>query len=485
MQGVKAAVANEIFGDNSGERLSAEDIEIIFGDDNAIDENKIFCYMGNVNGGLDFANFYLQSDGADTFFSNVIISNTEINLYYGMEKAQAVFDVVLTVQNSLQINYDVAREVHNIVTVTFTADVKIQSELAVTVMADISRQIVRACRLNLDVVFMEAFHDVELCADVLRSLVTTWTLYPIDFDTYWQPQSAFRKLLAAENEVELTPTYTPPNVIPAAQNNGDIQSIELKFSEQQITDVLKFTTTTPFNVLDPILGRYFDFICNMRVESVQKQGALYSVVCCSNIDDMLFTPLNYDLPSITYGHWYNERTVIPRQICPLASQHVAKIAEALNLQPVMQFQDFYSTVEFGENAESGASYNDIIRDVFGWSSRVPTELINVFIRHNYLYVIQRGFESRVIDITNAPHTTPIVSHELVRMFYKRSKWSDSEVREKKTRRKPEPLPDTIDYPADSGSGGTSGNSENQWVNASKVTVQSSDGITVTTYQKAA
>ena len=279
----------------------------------------------------------------------------------------------------------------------------------------------------------------------------------------------------------MTPTYTPPNVIPAAQNNGDIQSIELKFSEQQITDVLKFTTTTPFKIHDDILGRYFDFICNMRAENVRKQGALYSVVCSSNIDEVLYTPLNYNLPSISYVYWYNEQKIIPRQICPLASQHVAKIAEAMNLQTVMQFQDFYSTVEFGENAENGASYNDIIRDIFGWSSRVPTELINVFIRNNILYVIQRGFEARVIDITNSPHSTPTYDYEIVRMFYKRSKWSDTEIREKKTRRKPEPLPDTIDYPADSGSGGTSGNSENQWVNTSSVTVQSTDGITVTIY----
>ena len=479
---LKATVAEEIFSDNTGDRLSAEDIEIIFGNDIAIDENKIFTYIGNVNNGLDFANFYLQSDGAGTFFSNVIISNALIDLYEGMTKAAFSLDVERILRNSLQVSYDVAREVHNITTVEFTADVKIQSELAVTMTADISRQIVRACELNLDVAFLEAFHDIDFTVDVRRSIIDAFTLYPIDFDGNWQAEPVLRypkkRLLADTQDYAPTPIFTPPNIIPAAQNTGDIQSIEVKISEQQITDVVKFTTITPFTILADVLGRYLDFVCKMRVESVQKQGSLYSVICCSNIDELLYTPLNYELPSITYGYWYNERTIIPRQICPLASQHVSKIAEALNLQTVMQFQDFYSTVEFGANAESGASYNDIIRDIFGWTSRVPTELINVFIRDNVLYVIQRGFESRVIDITHTPHTQPAITHELVRMFYKRSKWSDTEVREKRTRRKPEPLPDTIEYPDDSG-GSSSGDS--QWVNASKVTVESSDGTTVTTY----
>ena len=483
---LKTAVAEEIFGNDTGATLSAEDIEIIFGDDKAIDENKIFTYVGNVNDGLDFANFYLQSAGAGTFFSNVIISNAEFDLYYGMAQVHANFAVARKILNRVQVTFAVSREVHNIVAVTFTADVKFQTSLPVSLVIDTLRKVVRSCQLNADVAFLEAFHDVTFLVDVRRSILAEFVLYPLNFEDYWQPQQTMlrgaKKLLAAE--VDLTPTYTPPNIIPAAQNNGDIQSIELKFSEQQITDVLKFTTTTPFEVLADVLGRYFDFICNMRVESVQLQGSLYSVVCCSNIDELLYTPLNYDLPSITYGIWYNKRVVIPAVICPTASQHVNKIAAALNLQTVMQFQDFYSTVEFGESAENGASYNDIIRDIFGWSSRVPTDLINVFIRNGVLYVIQRGFESRVIDISDAPKSRPTFSHELVRMFYKRSKWSDTEVQEKRTRRRPTNVNDSNDSDSDD-SGSSDFESDNdvatQWVAASSIKVDSADGTTITTY----
>lgn len=50
-----------------------------------VDGNLIYTYTGNVNKGADFADIYLQSDGAGTFFSNVIISSGQIgfseNLY--------------------------------------------------------------------------------------------------------------------------------------------------------------------------------------------------------------------------------------------------------------------------------------------------------------------------------------------------------------------------------------------------------------------
>lgn len=45
-----------------------------------VDGTLIYRYTGDVNHGQDFADIYLQSDGAGTFFSNIIISNEEIAL---------------------------------------------------------------------------------------------------------------------------------------------------------------------------------------------------------------------------------------------------------------------------------------------------------------------------------------------------------------------------------------------------------------------
>ena len=45
-----------------------------------VDGTKLYTYTGDVNHGSDFEDIYLQSDGAGTFFSNVIISNAQIAL---------------------------------------------------------------------------------------------------------------------------------------------------------------------------------------------------------------------------------------------------------------------------------------------------------------------------------------------------------------------------------------------------------------------
>lgn len=45
-----------------------------------IDGDRLYTYNGNVDNGSDFADIYLQSDGSGTFFSNVIISNAQIDI---------------------------------------------------------------------------------------------------------------------------------------------------------------------------------------------------------------------------------------------------------------------------------------------------------------------------------------------------------------------------------------------------------------------
>lgn len=42
------------------------------------DEGFLYAYTGEVNNGTNFSNLYLQSDGAGTFFSNVVISNSPL-----------------------------------------------------------------------------------------------------------------------------------------------------------------------------------------------------------------------------------------------------------------------------------------------------------------------------------------------------------------------------------------------------------------------
>ena len=79
-----------------------------------VDGIKIYTYTGDVNHGEDFADIYLQSDGSGTFFSNVIISNTEIGLNDGYHKIS--FDVERKLSNEIEVTADVERNlIHSII----------------------------------------------------------------------------------------------------------------------------------------------------------------------------------------------------------------------------------------------------------------------------------------------------------------------------------------------------------------------------------
>ena len=229
-----------------------------------------------------------------------------------------------------------------------------------------------------------------------------------------------------------------------AQNTEGLQSFEITLSEQQLTDQVRIVGTSAIGATDimtPVQHHYLDYICDMRVEKVQQTGILFSCDCCSNIDDLLYTQIDYKIPPNT--EWYTQSTVIEKEPeYPAASEHVEKIASALNLQPVMQFDNFLSTVIMDE--KGGSTYNDLIRDIFGWSSRIPTQLINIYIRDGKLYVIQRGKESKTVDLSDADKTTTTFTRELVRMTYGSTPWSKTETREVKVSKPDNPSDDSGD-----------------------------------------
>lgn len=65
-----------------------------------VDGAKIYTYTGNVNNGEDFADIYLQSDGSGTLFSNVIISNAQIDLAEGHHRD--TYDAEILIYNGLR-----------------------------------------------------------------------------------------------------------------------------------------------------------------------------------------------------------------------------------------------------------------------------------------------------------------------------------------------------------------------------------------------
>ena len=284
--------------------------------------------------------------------------------------------------------------------------------------ADILRALSCSFEGEFDIAILSVL-TVKVLTDVLRNIIAQVNLF------------------ARQKEEPFNPDIPLPEPIELPVDTKGIRDFEVTIAEQQISDQVRFTAVTPYDVQQEISGQYLDYKYNMVVERVQQQGILHSCECFSNINDLLYTQLNYTLPATTTWHKIDgeqiggsQQTVEIQTVYPTASTHAKNIAKAIGLEFEDEdalFADFLSTVLMDE--KGGVTYNDLIRDIFGWSSRVPTMLINCLIREGHLRIIQRGKENNSIDITDAKHTEPVITREIVRTSYGSSVESTTTINE--------------------------------------------------------
>ena len=377
-----------------------------------IDGNFIYRYTGDVNHGEDFEDIYLQSDGAGTFFSNVLISNAEIDLGEGYQIFH--FDSERRISKHFDFFCDVERRVKNIINVLFNADVLIQDVLPATLAADTERRVQRPFELDLDVEILEVF-PVEFLLDVARNILAKIKLMDTDTSQYFSGDTS-------------EPVVIPSQIIPfAPDDSSTLQSLEISLSEQQLTDQVNFVTTAPFEIMQQFGGQYLDYQNQMRVETIRQDGILYSCSCCSDIDELLYTQFNYALNSGFVAFVPDYSTMTLRILPPYeetsetiirkgkASAHLQKIAALLGASEVIcNFDDFVSTMN---ERQSDVTYQDLISQLFGWTSRLPQKMINTFLRNGKLYAIQRGREEHVLDLSQADCSYPIYERRLIRTMW--------------------------------------------------------------------
>lgn len=239
------------------------------------------------------------------------------------------------------------------------------------------------------------------------------------------------------HKVILSPTENIGDVPDTTSDTTTIQSFEIQIAEQQLTDIVNCITVEPINIMEQVRGQYLDYKYDLRVESLQQRGILYSCTCCSDIDELLYQQIEYSIPPNEQWHWADGSPEItgdpnsvykkPEDDIPKAraSKHVSFIAAVLGKQPIMRFNDFVSTVDVDAG---GSTYNDLIRNIFGWTSRIPHKMINCYLRDDKLFVIQRGYEANQLDLTNADIDIVSVDREIVRTIWGSSVWSKTETR---------------------------------------------------------
>lgn len=336
---------------------------------------KLYSYTGNVNDGKEFQNFYLQSDGASTTFSNVIISSGKISTNENTTLPLDVsFDTKLRVILPFDFlkNFDAQRKIIAPLDVVFDAGRKVAS--TVEVGGETVRRVLRTL-----------ISDCDTCRKVPHKLIIS----------------------PAENLV----------VNPAVDNSTGIESFSLELSEQQLWDNLTFATINPVDIMNQIVGQILDYNFDLRVESFSQEGILKRCICCSDIDQLLYTQISYKLPKDKYnGGLYvtdkeTGKTTQVEKPNVSATIFATRIAEIMGKVPVILFDGFTSTVD---TEQGGVTYQDLISEIFGWTSRIPHKLINVFIRNNFLYFIQRGHEQLSFDISSAQISVPVIRKAIVR-----------------------------------------------------------------------
>lgn len=144
-----------------------------------IDGNFIYRYTGNVNKGEDFANIYLQSDGAGTFFSNVIISNAPIALD----------------ENAFSVIYDIAIKPEIYISWIPTGQVHLKPSILATYIpapektsADTSRNVSKSESISADSI-RHVTKSENNSADLLRTVIDSETSSADSLRKVYQPEN--------------------------------------------------------------------------------------------------------------------------------------------------------------------------------------------------------------------------------------------------------------------------------------------------------
>ena len=385
-----------------------------------VDDVFIYQYEGDVNHGELFEDLYLQSDGSGTFFSNVIISNSEIDFCEGFQIFSA--DVERRVSNAVEVSFDVQRKVNNVFDLALFADVMIKDVLSLTLSADIERRTTLSFELDCDLELLDVI-SVEFLADIKRAVPAKLVLFPTDTSKYFSGDSQSSSIGGGQSS---TPVVIPPlEDIPSPINNTEgLQSLEIVLAEQQVSPQYNFTGIRKHNILDVIAGNYLDYSYDVVVEKRRQEGVLYSYNCFVDLNKLLYEQIKYTTKTTVESDSDDtDKDTEPKYIS--ASEHAKKIAKVIGLTAKISFKDFTSTV-LAEDM-GGATYADYIRDIFGWTSRVPHKLINIFEHDGYLYFVQRGSEENKINISHVPHSTPVITQEYVRIFWGSSPDTKTEI----------------------------------------------------------
>lgn len=265
---------------------------------------------------------------------------------------------------------------------------------------DTRRAVGNFYKVSFDTIRSQGYR--EIFADTHRTLnkstiVGEDTVRRIPFDLFGTKEPVF------EPQSEFTPF--PKKVVKGADKG--VISFTLTLEENTLSDKIS-ADVIGFDYWpgDILKGKFIDYPYEMKIESTQNTGARQSISAMHYKDRLLYTGMKYD----SYRKRELNRSRNASYAYMLRAQwYVNRIKESLSLHVDARFSNFTPESDF---SDTDITYADLLSGLFGWTSQYPWRLVNVFLRGQTLYILQRGRETKVYDITDLPHTEPEIERSI-------------------------------------------------------------------------
>lgn len=329
-----------------------------------------YTYTGNVNNGNDFSDVYSYSAEPGLFWGDIVISDSPItandHAEYDINLDSDTRRTITNTQWPVTINGDTLRDVIREGLIVFGDTARVISNAA-TIAADTKREVENT-----------SYHVITLSADTRRRVANRVTI-----------NGNTRRRIPRIVETDFTGPPYP---------SDGITAINLSLQEGTITDTASYGTVIHTLPKDELKGYILDFPYSFICESTNHSGQEMTARCTYDVDRLLYETF-----------YIKERDEV------LAGVLVSELAKLMEKALVYTGRRFTYKQHIGGKNQT---YKGIVSNIFGWSSRVPRMQYNVFIRNDKLIVLQRGYETGVVNLDEMPEnwiaSLPTIEREITR-----------------------------------------------------------------------
>lgn len=382
---------------------------------------------GLTNATLNKIVFHISPADFDVYANDVLVTSrsglslgTEITKILLMTRTSSFSNIIIA-------DYDCSQESLTNITATLHADTRRALTGAATLHGDTVRTLTAGTVARLHADTRRALSgDMAIHADTRRVLTSDARLVSLSADT--RRTVAVDTMLHGDTARAVTSAVTIhadaeralPFMVNIQQGTGGINNVTMTLAEKTLSDTFRLMSATPYNLQDVVMGAFFNFGFQFRVESTSQRDLMQTVTGTYDVDELLYNPIKYHVPPAEKHAYYPKRTNTQdgqQVLYGITAGQVAELCcEGINKTAVCAFDDFFPS---SAQDDVITNYSSVLSGVFGWTAQVPRKQINVFIRGDAVYFLQRGYEQGVINLDAYTHSRPTVDRSLVRTMWAR------------------------------------------------------------------